>query len=367
MQFDIIFNPNGSMDLPDLPAELIPAVEALGFDLPIPTVSIEGSSRCWQARHFWLPLAKSELASFATEQLWILHKQFSRQVPQIILDNQNRENQVSYLDLKVELARRQLESCTLCQLRCGVNRWNGELGVCESPRDAYYGGCFLNWSEEKHLIPGIMVYLNGCNWQCVYCQYPQHLPPQAGQLLEPHALSKRIDELHLQGGKTIHWIGGNPDQSLWPVLATLAAYNSDLQVVWNSNGYASEEALELLDGVIDTYLIDFRYWDDACGSKYGAAPHASETIQRNLKIIARQHADLIVRHLQLPGHFECCTKPILYWISSQLPVARLNLMNGQYRPAHLAYHYPEINRRLFPQECLLSMELAGELGIKQVE
>ena len=241
------------------------------------------------------------------------------------------------------------------------------MGVCGSQKDAYYTGCFLNWSEEKHLIPGIMIYLNGCNWQCVYCQYPQHLPAQTGRLLEPQTLALLIDELCQMGGRTIHWVGGNPDQSLWPVLATLHECKSDLPVVWNSNGYASEETLDLLNGIVDSYLIDFRYWGDVCALRYGAAPHSCLTIQRNLKIIAQKHADLIVRHLQLPGHFECCTKPILNWISSQLPGARLNLMNGQYRPAHNALQYPEINRRLSPQERLMATELAGKLGIKQVE
>jgi putative pyruvate formate lyase activating enzyme len=367
MQYDVVFNPDGSLDLPDLPGELIPAVESLGFAIPVLAMPAGGFSKFRKARQFWLPLTKSELATFTTEHLWLLHDQSVSQGPEIPFNSQEKEDQASYLDLKVELARRQLGACTLCQLRCGVNRWAGESGVCGSQKDAYYGGCFLNWSEEKHLVPGIMIYLNGCNWECVYCQYPQHLPPQAGLLLEPQALSRLIDGLCQQGGRNIHWVGGNPDQSLWPVLATLQACHSNLPVVWNSNGYASEETLKLLNGVIDTFLIDFRYWDDACASHYGAAPHASATIQRNLKIIAQGQVDLIVRHLQLPGHFECCTKPILHWIASQLPGARLNLMNGQYRPAHLAYRYPEINRRLSPQEHLLAAELAGGLGINQVE
>jgi putative pyruvate formate lyase activating enzyme len=89
-------------------------------------------------------------------------------------------------------------------------------------------------------------------------------------------------------------------------------------------------------------------------------------LRRNLHQIAQQDAALIVRHLQLPGHFDCCTAPILRWLAAELPDAPLNLMHGQYRPARLAYRYPEINRRLKPAERKKAMHLACDLDLMLV-
>ena len=372
--YDIIFNPDGSMLLPDLPQELVPAVTALGFTRPAPAVigtasagpgrGSRGRPNWQQAKALRLPLAGPALETAETGLLWELHEQAlkSRKAQEI----ESRSGGASLLDLKTELARRALVNCQLCELRCGANRWAGHSGACGSDREAYYGRCFLNWSEEKHLIPGIMVYLNGCNWACVYCQYPDHLTAKAGKVLEPEALAGEIERLRQAGGVNIHWVGGNPDQSLWAVLRTLQACQANLPIVWNSNGYTSSEALRLLEGVVDAYLVDFRYWEEACARRYGAAPHSRETIQRNLGLIAGQADELIVRHLQLPGHFECCTRPILEWLAAHLPETALNLMNGQYHPAHHAYRYPEINRRLTPAERQAADRLAASLGIKLI-
>jgi putative pyruvate formate lyase activating enzyme len=137
-------------------------------------------------------------------------------------------------------------------------------------------------------------------------------------------------------------------------------------VVWNTNGYASPTTLRLLDGVVDVYLVDFRHGASACAQRYGVPGDSVDIIRHNLRQIAAQDTALIVRHLQLPTHFECCTASVLRWLAAELPDVSLNLMHGQYRPARLAYRYPEINRRLTPAERKKAMQLACDLDLMLV-
>lgn len=369
MTHKIVFGADGCVLFPDLPDEITVAAEALEAPIPRPAAAMRERQkpRWWRARQSKVPLTRPELEQVATSTLWALHASASGSDPAPGNPGERQENTATLLGLKSELARRSLMACDLCALRCGADRWSGERGACGSSRNAHYTRCFLNWSEERHLTPGISVFLSGCNWECVYCQYPENLDTQAGPVLEPSKLASRIESLWQQGGANVHWVGGNPDQHLWAVLETLAACRQRVSVVWNSNGYASKMTLRLLNGIVDTHIVDFRHWPASCAERYGVPSDSQEVIKRNLKLIASQDCELIVRHLQLPGHFSCCTTPILRWLAKEIPQASLNLMHGQYRPAFQAHRYPEINRRLTAEECGQAERLARSLNLSLVE
>ena len=442
MSYDIVFNADGSVSLPDLPAELFPAVRALRT--PLPEAAAAGTvgacaeqdrsnrpehfpSNCgrsldrttpdratpiwWRTRHTPLSYGRSpdratsigsalqrarsetgpslqpsgdrspawakqpkardratpeidrtELFTASNEALWDLHAAQVEARAWRTASEEASGARATLLDLKVELARRSLLACDLCARQCGADRWHDEPGACGSVREGSVTRVFLNWSEEPHLRPGVSVFLSGCNWDCVYCQYPENLDAHAGQVIAPTRLAERIEALRREGATNVHWVGGNPDQHLRTVLRTLQQCQAPLPVVWNTNGYASPTTLRLLDGVVDVYLVDFRHGTSACAERYGVPGDSVDIIQRNLRRIAAQDAALIVRHLQLPEHFDCCTAPILRWLAAELPDVPLNLMHGQYRPAHLAYQYPEINRRLTRSEREKTDQLAHDLG-----
>jgi len=365
MNYDIVFNPGGAVHFPDLPQTLFATLEALGGAPPggaqTQPAALPGYLLAKRTR---APLTPDGLASESTASLWHVHDETRQRA--ITAGVASAGNDVSLLDLKIELARRSLTACDLCELRCGADRWGGQRGECGSRRDSFYGRCFLNWGEERHLIPSISIFLGGCNWHCPFCQYPEHLNPAAGRPVEPAELSARIHRLWQAGGVNTHWVGGNPDQHLWAVLNVLRACDVPIPVVWNSNGYASDVTLKLLDGVADTHLMDFRYGSETCAARYRAGPRAWKAATRNLRQAAGQRCELIVRHLQLPGHFECCTTPILHWLAENLPSAKVNLLNGQYRPAYVAYQFPEIDRRLTPEEKQRALALAQELGLELI-
>jgi putative pyruvate formate lyase activating enzyme len=131
----------------------------------------------------------------------------------------------------------------------------------------------------------------------------------------------------------------------------------------------SREAMELLMDVIDIWLPDFKYGNDVCALRLSGAPKYVEVVTRNLSMAASS-GDMIIRHLVLPGHVDCCTKPVLRWISENMPRDRVlvNVMD-QYRPEHLVARRPdgprwrEISRRPSAEEIREAREYAGELGL----
>ena len=131
--------------------------------------------------------------------------------------------------------------------------------------------------------------------------------------------------------------------------------------------YMTPEAMKLLADVIDIWLPDFKYGNDKCAKRLSAAPYYVEVVVRNL-VIAVDNGDMIIRHLVLPGHVQCCSKPVMRLIASRLPVDRIlvNIMD-QYRPEYLVARYPdrwpEIARRPRASELREVYEYARSLGI----
>jgi putative pyruvate formate lyase activating enzyme len=127
----------------------------------------------------------------------------------------------------------------------------------------------------------------------------------------------------------------------------------------------SPEAMKLLSGTQDVYLTDFKYGNDACALKYSKVPNYWKVVTRNHKL-AFADAELIIRQLVLPANVECCTRPVLKWIAKNFGyMVRVNLMN-QYRPEAKAHEYPEISRRLKAEEFEKALEIAREVGLKNV-
>ena len=93
--------------------------------------------------------------------------------------------------------------------------------------------------------------------------------------------------------------------------------NENIPLIWNSNFYMSKHVMNLLDGFVDLFLSDFKYGPGKCAEKLSKIPNYWNTVTRNHKI-AKNSGNMIIRHLVLPGHVECCSKPVLKWISENL-------------------------------------------------
>jgi len=262
------------------------------------------------------------------------------------------------LDVKIELGKRMLRNCMICETRCGTNRIAGEAGVCGvlEPR---ISSEFIHMGEETELIPSHTVFFSGCNFTCVFCQnWEISQNPSSGVHNTPEQVARMMEN---KKANNTNWVGGDPIPNLPFILQALGETSLKRAQVWNSNMYLTEKAMSLLDGVIDLFLTDFKYGNNRCGEDLSGVPGYFDVVSRNHGLIRGK--DTIIRHLVLPGHVECCTRPILEWIAKNTPNAVVNVM-AQYHSDYKAYNYSGLNRRLSGEEYRDARRIARELGLK---
>lgn len=307
----------------------------------------------------------------STDDLWILHSKAMSDY-WLLFDQVKKETREfskiptsypSLMDLKVEIAERTIENCICCERRCNVNRKNRELGYCRISSVSRCASEFLHQGEEPELVPSHTIFFTGCVFSCVYCQnWDISTRPECGIEIEPHQFARIIDARRRQGSRNVNFV--TPTPHLHTALKVVNNISINIPVIWNSNMYHSKEAGELLEGVVDVYLADFRYGNNRCAEKYSNVKNYTETVKINFKK-AYQHSEIILRHLVLPRHLECCTKPIIEWTAKNIPDVRFNPM-FQYTPYYKAHDYPETNRRLTLKEREKAIQTAKEFNIKDL-
>jgi putative pyruvate formate lyase activating enzyme len=358
MELLIYFDVDGTVTFPSLASDLVPVARGLdpSFSPDAPAVS-RPPARYRGTRR--TPAASTvEWSDLSDDALWAWHHQ-TRDV-QPLAERPLR----SRLDLKIELTTRLFADCALCPWDCRVDRLSGELGFCGLGRDAFYTKELLHFGEEAEIRPSHTIFLTGCSLRCVYCMTGDSVvTPRRGQRLVPAEMAARIAQRAREGARSLSFVGGNPDQSLLGILQVLNACDTDLPVVWNSNLYGSIELMTLLDGVVDIHVADLKYGNDRCARRLSSIPRYWETVTRNLTTAARD-AQVLIRHLLLPGHYDCCTAPVLHWVAEHLPAVPVNLM-PQYRPDHLVLQgcHPELRRSSSAREVSEARQLAGSLGV----
>ena len=302
----------------------------------------------------------------ATEELWRAHAQALESAGETCVA---RNIGTSVLDLKRELASRILRDCVLCERTCHADRLGGRAGHC-GVLEATISSDFIHMGEEPDLVPSYTVFFAGCTFNCVFCQnWDISTRPGSGMTIPPRQLARTIERRCQQdaegmwrgGARNVNWVGGDPTSNLPYILEVLAECKANIPQVWNSNMYLTEKSMALLNGVIDVYLTDLKYGNDACAKRLSNVENYTEIVHRN-HIIGRRHAEMIIRHLVLPGHINCCTRPALTWISENLADVKVNVM-AQYRPEHRAMEFPEISRPLRMSEYQEAMDIAEELGL----
>lgn len=305
------------------------------------------------------------------EELWQEHGRlaqrfykFEREIDTHQKSLRNMPNpEKSFLDLKIEIARRILTNCHFCTRRCGVNRSKGELGYCRCGTEITVSSIFQHMGEEPELIPSGTIFTMGCTMRCRHCQnWMISQWTEKGEVCKPEALAKEVEQLRMSGCRNANLVGGEPTPWLEQWLETFNHVNINIPVVWNSNSYYSPETARLLAGFVDVYLLDFKYGLGECAEKLSDAPSYWEACTRN-HLEAKKYGDLIIRILVLPSHLECCTKPIINWIAKNRGTdTRVNVM-FQYRPEWKAYEIPELRRKLTRDEKKRAIQLATEANL----
>jgi len=316
-----------------------------------------------------LPAEFSEKDS--AEELWRKHASLTEEFYEVerevdagkeeLLEKETPEK--SYLDLKIEITNRILSNCHFCTRRCGANRLEGKLGYCRCSLDMAVSSIFEHVGEEPELVPSGTIFTMGCTMRCKHCQnWTISQWMEKGEIFTPEMLAKEVESLRKSGCRNANLVGGEPTPWLEQWLETFRNVRVNIPVVWNSNTYYSPETAKLLAGFADVYLLDFKYGPGNCAERISEAPNYWKVCTYN-HLVAKEYGELIIRVLVLPGHLECCTRPILNWIAENLgKETRVNVM-FQYRPEWRAYEIPELRRRLTRDEMEKAVRLAREAGL----
>ncbi|MBO3804202.1 MAG: 4Fe-4S cluster-binding domain-containing protein [Candidatus Brockarchaeota archaeon] len=276
----------------------------------------------------------------------------------------------SFLDLKAEILRRILRSCHLCERRCGADRAGGEKGHCKLDHQARVSTWFHHFGEEPPIVGGGgsgTIFFTSCTFSCAACQnHDISTDPDNGAVVDGRRLASIMRSLRAQGASNINVVGGEPTMHSATIVEALKHLDVNVPFLWNSNMYCSLELMKILSEIVDIWLPDFKYGNDGCAQRLSSVKNYFSVVSRNHGI-AGKNGDMIIRHLVLPGHLECCTKPVLDWIARNLGERALVNVMEQYRPEHLvARHpekYPDIARRLTRGEIERAYGYARELGL----
>jgi len=316
---------------------------------------------------------QSELES---RELWNAHEKYAREFTTFYKDmasmsvakiEKYERPKHSYLDLKVALAHRLMSPCRLCERKCGALRLEGKPGVCAVDKEIIVHSYFHHMGEEAPLVPSGTIFYGGCNFKCVYCQNYDisQVRPRDGDRLTPSELAAVQVFLRKRGARNINHVGGEPTPYIPFILGSWKYLDINVPQLWNSNMYMSEESMALIEDVIDIWLPDLKYGNNECARRLSKVEYYWEVVTRNIKR-AHDSGDIIIRHLVLPNHIDCCTIPILKWIANNAPRSLVNIME-QYRPEHLVARYPskypDIARRVTYEEMKRAYETADSLGI----
>jgi putative pyruvate formate lyase activating enzyme len=314
------------------------------------------------------------LACMPIEEAWAMHGRLHGAFLEKRADPGPSHDDASpnFLDVKVKIARSMLGSCNFCERRCGVDRAAGKVGTCGVGATPRVSSSFLHFGEEGPFIPSGTIFFSGCNFTCAFCQNEDiSTDPMNGIPVTPLKLANMATSLAMDGARNINYVGGDPTPNLHAILDSLAFQDAPVAQLWNSNNYNTPEAMELLLDVMDVWLPDLKYGNDSCAKRLSGIDRYWAVLTRNLKLVHDEmvvpgHASLVIRHLVMPGHVDCCSVPAIEWIAKEIPLAMVNIM-GQYRPQHKVLSRPaefkDIARRPTFEEIDSVRSLATRLGI----
>ena len=267
---------------------------------------------------------------------------------------------------RIPAARLALQNCRLCAHQCGVDRSAGPAGFCHAGPAARIFSAQTEVSDELELIPTFAVALSGCDLRCSFCiTGAESWNPLAGDSLDIGRLAALAATALNRGAQTIMILGGEPTIHLPSVLEMVSVLPEKARLIWKTNAHGSAQARALLSGLFDVWLADYKFGNDDCASRLARVQDYTEVVRENL-IWAASDSELIVRHLLMPGHVDCCWKPVASWLSRSLPAVKVNLRRG-FWPGWKSNRHPEFAALLSPEEARRAADIARENELHLIE
>ena len=272
----------------------------------------------------------------------------------------------------------QLESCNICPFKCKANRLQGQIGKCKCTDKIKIALYSLHYYEEP-CISGTegsgTVFFSNCNLNCIYCQNYKISQEGKGKEISIEELSNIFLKQQEAGANNINLV--TPTSYVFHIIEALKIAKSrglKIPIVYNSNGYENVETIKALNGYIDIYLPDLKYYSDELSIKYSGAPKyfsiATKAICEMINQVGKPEYDqrgimkkgVIVRHLVLPNHIQN-SKHILKWLKENVYGKAVLSIMAQYFPTYKAKESTYLNRKLTKKEYKEIEEYITTLGI----
>lgn len=270
-----------------------------------------------------------------------------------------------------------LKKCNLCPRNCGVNRYES-LGFCKASdkvKVAYYS--LHQWEEP--VISGIngsgTVFFSNCNLKCIFCQNKKISTLGYGKEISNERLKEIFLELQAKGAHNINLV--TPTHyvpQIVEVLKEAKTVGLNIPIVYNTSSYENVSTIMLLEGIVDVYLADLKYFDDSLGCKYSKCENYFEVAKAAIEAMYEQVGKfeivddlmvkgVIVRVLVLPGHADDSKNLIKYLYETYGNNIIISIMN-QYTPVEVIDKYPNLNRKVSDEEYEDVIDFAVELGVE---
>jgi putative pyruvate formate lyase activating enzyme len=315
------------------------------------------------------------------------------------------------LELCAELVQRMLRHCNFCRFDCRVDRSEARrFGTCRLGSESRVSSYFHHPGEElvyRGSRGSGTIFFTSCNMRCAFCQNGDiSTDKDNGQVVSARVLATMAWLLRIEGCHNVNWVGGDPTIHLHNIIEAIAllptfepteadvraalpakadfyghlrgsrsfasyrgAFNAPM--LWNSNFFMTPEAMKILRLTMDVWLPDFKFGPDRCAARLSKTPFYWDTVTANLELIHQWGEDLTIRHLVMPNHVECCTRPVFEWVATHMPEVPVNVMD-QYHPdnfcepagAKFNPKYADIARRPSRSEIREAFRHAKRLGLR---
>lgn len=298
-------------------------------------------------------------------------------------------------------SRDSFEECVLCPRNCGSKRTKGEVGICNVASKLKVARAALHFWEEPCISGSLgsgAVFFSGCSLHCVFCQNKEIAHGQIGKIIEPERLSEIFLELQEKGTNNINLITpGHYVPHLVSSIESARRQGLGVPIVYNTSAYEKVDTLKQLEGIVDVYLPDFKYFDKKIAAKYSKAEDYPQVAREAIAEMVRQqpntffypeekkvewkkyvtektHAEVdeglligkgvIVRQLLLPGMLDDAKKIVRYLYQTYGNQIYISMLS-QFTPLPYLENYPELMRKVSENEYEAYINFAIELGVER--
>ena len=272
-----------------------------------------------------------------------------------------------------------LEKCEICPHECGINRTKKQIGRCKSTDKIKIALYSIHKFEEPCISGGNgsgTVFFSNCNLNCIYCQNYEISQEGKGKEISVEELADIFIKQQNRKAENINLV--TPTSYTLQIIEAIKIAKKrglNIPIIYNTNGYEKVETLKLLEGYVDVYLPDLKYYDDELGKKYSKVDKYFEIAVKAIKEMYRQvgspkldergmiKSGLMIRHLVLPNNIEN-SKKILKWIKENIDENVYVDIMAQYFPTYKAKESKDLNRKLTKEEYKEIEEYVYDLNIK---